>query len=463
MRLCFPLMAEETQIDLRPWEGLREAANTGDAALVARFIQSLPGGEAVRAVSRLDPEGSQRVMAMLPAALAASIVGASPESQAREIIAHLPPKHAARVLHELPSAQVVDIIAGIPEESVAAILREMRPEEAAEAQRLGKYEPDEAGGLMITEFLSYPEHYTAGQVLDDMRDNAERYTDFDVQYAYCVSSFGDLVGVLRMRDLVLMPRGRHLSDFMIRVPLSINAHASLDDLQGLFEERSFIGVPVVDDGGRLVGVVTRSDVETALSRRAGSDYLKSQGIIMGEELRTMPLRVRASRRLAWLTLNIGLNMISASVIAIFQGTLEKVIALAVFLPIISDMSGCAGNQAVAVSMRELTLGMVKPREVFHVWRKEAQVGLINGFVLGLLIAAVAILWKGSPWLGLVVGAALAVNTLVAVSVGGLLPLLLKMLGRDPALASGPILTTVTDMCGFFLALGCATLLLNQLT
>jgi len=155
-------------------------------------------------------------------------------------------------------------------------------------------------------------------------------------------------------------------------------------------------------------------------------------------------------------------MISASAIAIFQGTLEKVIALAVFLPIISDMSGCAGNQAVAVSMRELTLGMVKPREVWHVWWKEVQVGLINGLVLGLLIAAVAIFWKGTPWLGLVVGSALAINTIVAVSVGGLLPLLLKLLRRDPALASGPILTTITDMCGFFLALGLATILIQKL-
>jgi magnesium transporter len=349
------------------------------------------------------------------------------------------------------------------QEAVQAILSEMAPDEAAEARRLASYSHDEAGGLMITEYLAYPESYTAGDVLDDMRQHAERYADFDVQYAYCVSSFGDLVGVLRLRDLVLTPRARPLSDFMIRAPLSVNVHTPLDDLQQLFLERGFLGVPAIDDGGRLVGVVKRRDVEAAIARRAGSDYLKSHGIVMGEELRTMPVRVRSSRRLAWLTLNIGLNMIAASAIAIFQGTLEQVIALAVFLPIISDMSGCAGNQAVAVSMREMALGMLKPGELMHVLWKELQVGLINGAVLGLVMAAVAVLWKGNPWLGVVAAVALSVNTLIAVAVGGLLPLVLKLLGRDPALAAGPILTTVTDMCGFFLVLGTATILLPQLT
>jgi magnesium transporter len=136
--------------------------------------------------------------------------------------------------------------------------------------------------------------------------------------------------------------------------------------------------------------------------------------------------------------------------------------LAVFLPIISDMSGCSGNQSVAVSIRELTLGLVRPRDIMRVLVKEAAVGLVNGLVLGLLIASVAWLWQGNPWLGLVVGVALMLNTLLAVCLGGSIPLILKRYNMDPALASGPILTTVTDMCGFFFVLGLATLMLNYL-
>ncbi len=176
----------------------------------------------------------------------------------------------------------------------------------------------------------------------------------------------------------------------------------------------------------------------------------------------MPLLLRSRRRLAWLTINIGLNALAASIIAVYQDTLAQVIALAVFLPIISDMSGCSGNQAVAVSMREMSLGLVRPNEIFRVWLKEVAVGLINGLALGCLIALAVWLWKGDVWLSGVVGTALAINTVVAVSIGGTLPLAMRGMKMDPALASGPILTTVTDMCGFFLALSFATVMLHYL-
>jgi len=192
-------------------------------------------------------------------------------------------------------------------------------------------------------------------------------------------------------------------------------------------------------------------------------YREAQGIIGGEELRSMPLLLRARRRLSWLSVNIVLNIIAASVIALHQDTLEAVIALAVFLPIISDMSGCSGNQAVGVSMRELTLGLVRPTELWRTLMKEVSVGLINGFVLGVLIGGVALVWQGNIYLGLVVGSALMLNTIVAVAIGGSVPLVLKRFKTDPAIASGPILTTITDMCGFFIVLNFASLMLSRLT
>jgi magnesium transporter len=150
----------------------------------------------------------------------------------------------------------------------------------------------------------------------------------------------------------------------------------------------------------------------ALTERAEADHLKAAGIIGGDELRSMPVIVRSRRRLAWLSINIGLNILAASVIAAYEDTLTAVIALAVFLPIVSDMSGCSGNQAVAVSMRELTLGAARTEDVMRVWRKEAIVGMINGIALGALLGIAAWAWKGNPVLGLVVGAALAANTVV---------------------------------------------------
>ena len=266
---------------------------------------------------------------------------------------------------------------------------------------------------------------------------------------------GCLTGVLRLRDLLLTPGSRPIHRIMIGAPMSVPVTATLDQLVDLFEAHSFLGIPVVDPAERLVGLVHRSDVDEAWDERAESSRLRSQGIVGGEELRSMPVLRRSARRLSWLSVNIVLNVIAASVIAAYQDTLSAVIALAVFLPIISDMSGCSGNQAVAVSMRELTLGVIEPVDVRYVWRKELAVGLINGLVLGLLLTLTAWAWKGNPVLGAVVGGALALNTLVAVSIGGAVPLILRRFGMDPALASGPVLTTLTDMCGFFLVLSFA--------
>lgn len=176
----------------------------------------------------------------------------------------------------------------------------------------------------------------------------------------------------------------------------------------------------------------------------------------------MPLPVRARRRLAWLSANIVLNVIAASVISAYEETLSAFIAIAIFLPMVSDMSGCSGNQAVAVTMRELSLGLVRPIDMGRVWVKEVSVGLINGAALGILIGIVAWMWKGSLFLGLVIGTALALNTVIAVSIGGVVPLLLKWIGQDPAAASGPLLTTITDMAGFFLVLSLATAMMPYL-
>jgi magnesium transporter len=250
---------------------------------------------------------------------------------------------------------------------------------------------------------------------------------------------------------------------MVANPVSIPASTSLDELRDFYTEHaSFLGVPVTDEAGRLVGIVSRSSVKEAEEEQATDAFLKVSGVIGGEEFRSMPLFRRSARRLSWLAPNVALNIAAASIIALFQDTLQAVIALAVFLPIISDMSGCSGNQAVAVSIRELSLGLIRPNEFYRVFVKEVGLGAINGVALGVLLGGVAFLWKANIYLSLVVGGALALNTILSVLLGGIVPLLLRRMHIDPALASGPILTTVTDMCGFFLVLGLATISLSHI-
>lgn len=445
------------------WEELERLVATGQRQPIETFLDSLPDGEAALAVTRLTEDAQRQLLALLDPEYAADILDQVPDIQAAEIIVRVAPQTAAAIVDELPSDEQADLLGELPDDSAEAILKYMTPETARDARQLVQYAHNVAGGLMIKEHLAYRDDATVADVLADMRANAETYQYYDIQYAYVTAADGRLVGVLRLRDLLLARPTQTMRALMIDEPLTIADSAPLDDLRATFDRHHFFGLPVVDERGVLVGVVRRADVEEALADRSDDQYLKAQGIVGGDELRTMPLLLRSRRRLAWLSVNIVLNIIAASVIAAYQDTLAAVIALAVFLPIISDMSGCSGNQAVAVTMRELTLGLVRPAEMLRVWLKEISVGTINGITLGVLIAAAAWLWKGNPYLGIVVGGAMAANTLVAVSIGGVVPLVLRRFNMDPALASGPILTTITDMCGFFLVLSLAASMLPLLS
>ncbi len=453
-------MPEELEVDHT--ERLRALIASAEGKALDSYLESVPVGEVPRSIELLEEEERRRLVESLPIGTAARLIDQLPEAQAVEMLRLLDAALVARLLAELPSAEKADLLGDLGKKQAQAVISAMEPEEAAEARALGKYPDDVAGGLMITEFLTFPESSTVGDVVQELRRKAEQYATYDVQYIYVTSPDHRLVGVLRFRELLLDLESRPLRELMLKDPVTAPAMATRDELRALFDRYPYFGVPVVDDSQAIVGVVRRVDVEEAMAEAAEGDFLRSRGIVGGEELRSMPVPVRSRRRLAWLSINIVLNLIAASIIAAFQETLAAVIALAVFLPMLSDMSGASGNQAVAVSMRELAMGLIQPRDAYRVWVREIAVGAINGIVLGALVGCLAWFWKGNPYLGLVVGGALCINVMVAVSAGGTIPLLLKRLHADPAVASGPILTTITDMCGFFMALSFAAALMPLL-
>jgi magnesium transporter len=444
-------------------KSLHDSIEANESGEVSQLLNQIQSADYPRLVDRLSVDEREKLMGMVSPETAADLLARISETQVVGILDKLNPEKAANIIQELGSDEAADLLGVLKAEGAEAILCEMQPKEASEVRELMAYAEDTAGGLMRFEFLSYPVSSSVGDVIEDLRRNAEIYSDFDVQYAYVVDKSKRLVGVLRMRDLLLSTSETGVSELMIHNPLFVPHSMEQSILASMFKEKQLVGLPVVDENETLLGVVLRSSVREATAEAVAEDFLKVSGLGGKEELRSMPLQLRSRRRLSWLSINILLNVLAASVIAFFQDTLAQVIALAVFLPIISDMSGCSGSQAVAVSIRELTLGLVRPTELLRVFLKEIAVGIVNGIALGMLIALVAFLWKGNPWLGLVVGGALMLNTIVAVCLGGLIPLILKRLDLDPALASGPILTTVTDMCGFFLALSLATILLPYLT
>ena len=453
-------MSQETISNVR--KTVLEKLEQKDAEALAQFMEDLHSREIVHLIGHLSRSDQMQLFTLLNPEDAAEIMEEIPEVQALGIIEEMEAVDAAAILNKMESDDQTDLIMELGEEEAQAILNKMEPEEAASVRRLLNYDYDTAGGMMHTEYFSYFDENSIQFVTADLRQNAEKYQHYQLKYIFVTSKDKKLKGVLQMQDLLLGKIEDTLSDIIIQKVLSINHLASLDELIEFFNKYELFGVPVVDDEEKLVGVILRKDILEAQTERATQEHLESQGIIGGDELRTMPVFLRAKRRLSWLSVNILLNIIAASVIAINQDILSSVIALAVFLPIISDMSGCSGNQAVAVSMRELSIGAVTPGEVLRVLRQEISVGLINGIMLGILIGLAAFIWKGNIYLGLVVGSALTLNTVLAVSIGGTVPLILKGFKIDPALASGPILTTITDMIGFFLALTFAAFALSHL-
>ena len=404
---------------------LEEIIQLNDKLQLVALLDDVSPVDLARLYFRLSKENQVGLLELLGSEMSAALVTKISGFGAETIVEQLPSDQSVRIIREMPRDQQAFLLRSVDEEKADAILDEIKPHTAQKIRTLMSYPENTAGALMVTDYLAYTSHQHVGEVLDDLRRHGEQYSDYEIQYAYVISDTGKLAGVLRLRDLLMAPKHQPIANVMVKDPLNLSVSAGLRDLRDFFMQHHFLGVPVVDSRENLVGVVRSTTVREATSRRTNQLFLKFAGIVGGEELRSMSLFKRSSRRLSWLSINIVLNLIAAGVIALYQDTLEKAIVLAVFLPIISDMSGCSGNQAVAVSIRELTLGLVRPRELFPVLGKESAIGLLNGIVLGILLGGAALLWKGNPYLGLVVGVSLAANTLVAVSIGGLVPLILR--------------------------------------
>lgn len=439
---------------------LAEAIEAEDGSRLTELVESVTSPDALREVSKLTPDDRDKLVTLIAPETAATLIEDAPADLALSLIEGLDSPVAAKIIEELPTNTQADIVNELDEAEAEAILSELDDRDAEQIRQLAGYDPDTAGGLMESEVPTLSLSDTVGGVLLRLAGGEEDLERYRGRNPYLLDATGRLCGVLSLRALLTSPRAATLSEVML-APLSVTADTPLEALDALFLEHGFLTLPVVDVHGRPLGVVSAANVTQAMLRRAEHDSMSRQGV--SDELRSMPTWTRSRRRLTWLSSNIVLNILAASVIAAYEETLAAVIAIAIFLPMVSDMSGCSGNQAIGVSMRELSLGLTRPADLFYVLKKELGVGVINGILLGLLIGIVAWVWKGNLFLGIVIGLALSVNTLISVSIGGTVPLALKRLGIDPAVASGPLLTTVTDIAGFFLVLSLATLFMPYLS
>ncbi len=452
-------MNETTDI-LSLLDKLTHAISQKDATEIQRIIETTSTMEVLHTLMELDCGQRDMVFLLLNAESAAKLIRLIPDSEVTEVFSNLPLIDSVQIMAEFDTHAQVEILNDLDEEKSEQILNSMTQTNAQQLRIIRQYLPDTAGGMMNTETLTFRPQETVGKVLRTLIDKKEEHDSDFKFYPYVVDAHNRLLGVLSILKLLGEATSKPIATLMV-APTSVHVAQPIEELTHIFDETNYFSLPVIDNDGILVGTVFKDDVFEKRQETSDSNALKSQGLIE-EELRTMPVLLRSRRRLAWLSVNIVLNMIAASVISVYEQTLSAVIAIAVFLPMVSDMSGCSGNQAVAVSMRELSLGLIRPKNMMRVWFKEMSVGIINGIALGILIALVAWVWKGNPYLGVVIGIALALNTIIAVSIGGTIPLFLKRFGVDPAIASGPLLTTVTDMVGFFLVLSLATLMMPYL-
>lgn len=469
-------MAQDATESIDAMSELEALIAAGDGQAIATFLRLLPPEDTVYTVSHLSEDTRTSMFKQLASAapeLGADLLEHFVDEYAASVIEQLDPEHAAALVDEMDSDEQADVLAELDAEDAEAILKAMDPEEAEDARERMTFDEDVAGGLMITEYLVYHEDQTIAEVTADLHENAEEYGEYEVRYVYVVDQHDRLTGVVPMRSLVLVPATRRLATQQVRKPVTVDIDASLDDLHDLFDRVDFSAVPVIEHDGTLVGVVQRAAVQEAIGERETDQFLKFGGIIGGEELRSMPIISRAARRLAFLLPSVVLSSLSVTVILLFEPIIAKITLLAVFLPLVANLSGAAGNQSVAVSIRELSLGLTMPRDWRLVGRKEVAVGLINGLVIGLLLGIIAVCFawfshttadarEWSPGLlplGLVVMLAYTFNSVLSVFLGGTIPLFLKAVKLDPAMASSPLLTTLSDMGSFLLTLTLAYLLI----
>ncbi len=288
------------------------------------YVDELPPADLNLIFSRLDSTDRSALLEILDPEDAAGLLLNLRELSPHALLSGVAPQAAAGILHELPSNIATDFIAAMKPGTAQRILALLPEREMDDVLALARYAPDVAGGLMVTEILSYPETATVQNVVDDFRLNAAVYADYNIQYIYVTRGDESLGGVLRIRDLLLSGDDTVLGDLIIEDPVTVNHLTPLQDLSDLLDRHRYLGLPVVDDEGRLVGVVRRAAVEEAIAQRTARQFRLVQGIIGGEEVRTMPVALRSGRRLAWLSANIVLNVIAASVIVYFEDTLDAI-------------------------------------------------------------------------------------------------------------------------------------------
>lgn len=459
-------------------ETILEQAETGldeddrlKPAFLSSVLDAVEDGDSEKArdlVSPLHPADIADLLELTPAdrradvaAALGDLVGAEVLSELNDyvrddLIGALAPEQVAEFAAELDTDDAVAMIEDMEEADQQAVLDALDPEDRAAIQSALSYPEESAGRLMQRDLVAVPQHMTVGQVIDYLRDNGDLTRDF--WEIYVVDAMHRPVGYCQLSWILTCPRGIAMADLMKREQTLIPVDMDQEEVALRFQKYALISAAVVDSAGRLVGMITVDDVVHIIAEEAGEDILRLSGA--GEGDINQPILMTVRTRLVWLVVNLGTAMIAASVVGLFEHTIERLAMLAALMGIVSGMGGNAGTQTLAVMVRAIATNQVTSSNTLRMIVREFRIAATNGSVLGVLIGIGSYLIYGQLGLSLVFATAILINNMVAGLAGVLIPVTLDRRNIDPAVSSAVFVTMMTDSLGFFTFLGLATIFLT---
>ncbi len=451
------VVIDEQEID-RTLEEIRAALRAGRIQQAVRALTRLHPADRADAFAELPDTHQDALLPRLDIAATADLLEELEDEEAADIAEKLPADRLADVLDEMEPDEAADILGDLPPERAAEALAEM--EEAEDVIPLLGHPDETAGGLMTTSYIALRPHTTAAQAIEFLRQiEPDEETPY---YLYVIDRDRKLVGVVGLRDLVLAQHTDLIQDIMDPNVIFVTTDMDQEDVAHLMTHYDLAAVPVVDKDRVLVGVITYDDVLEVLQEEATEDIYRLANISDADLSIDTPVQTAVRRRLPWLYLNTLTALFAAWVISNFQSLYAQVAVLAVFQSVVTGMGGNAAGQSVAITVRALALGEIDSRSALRAVFRQGTIGLLQGISVGLVVGLGVYLWQGNLWLGIVLCLALIGNMFIGVIAATMVPLALKALRLDPALASTIFVTAVTDSIGFALFLGLASFFLPYL-
>ncbi|MDD7796253.1 magnesium transporter [Clostridium sp. 'White wine YQ'] len=432
---------------------------------------NLPGNEFLEFIEDIHPadildvireseEEKAYLIKKLPHWLLADVIEEMEEEEKEEFLNLFTDIEQGNIVNEMSSDEITDLLLSVEPDKANKLLEALDKEDQEEVKELLTYQEDTAGGLMATEFIAIKENMTVAETLTYLQTaGIEAET---VYYLYVLDEEESLKGILSLRELVISSFDIIIRDIMHENVKSIPVFMDQEDVAVIFEKYGFQAMPVVGDKGDMLGVITLDDIIEVVRDEDNEDIYRLGGLNEGEVLDGRA-RESVKSRLPWLFVNLITAILAGATVNIFNGTIDRVVILASFMPIVAGMGGNAGTQSLTLIVRGIALGELTGENARRVFFKEVLTGLVNGAAIGVAVSMLGVLWSGNPIFGLVVGIAMILNMALATIVGYAVPVVLKKVGVDPALASAVFVTTFTDVCGFFFFLGLATLFISKLT